>query len=161
VISIYCLARPKRFELLTPRFVDGASMLMVFPFLANRPNIAAMNLNGLLGFCKPQCAMGHRGRSRASGPLKGLSPEAGLGSGFRGTAEMQAGATLAKGNAIADSVILHVAARRRSRCRRVDTAWRETHCRGNSVWGRSRCLMCRVLRHPAGPCESVRQPPSR
>jgi hypothetical protein len=46
------------------------------------------------------------------------------------------------------SVNLYLAARRRSRCPRVDTAWRETHCRGNSVWGRSRCLTCRVPIRP-------------
>jgi hypothetical protein len=48
------LARPKRFELLTPRFVGGPYGLMALPFLANRPVITLLNLKGLRGSCKPK-----------------------------------------------------------------------------------------------------------
>jgi hypothetical protein len=37
IILEICLARPKRFELLTPRFVGRPSDLMALPFPANRP----------------------------------------------------------------------------------------------------------------------------
>ena len=62
---------------------------------------------------------------------------------------------------VTDRVILCAAARRHSRCRCVDTAWRQTHCRGNSGSDRSHCPTCRGMHHPVGPYESVRQPPSR
>jgi hypothetical protein len=32
-------------------------MLRAFPFLANRPFLAPLNLNGLRGFCKPECGV--------------------------------------------------------------------------------------------------------
>jgi hypothetical protein len=49
-------------------------MLMAFPFLANQPIIAAMNLNGLLGFCKPQCAIGPPWKKPRKWSAKGPLP---------------------------------------------------------------------------------------
>ena len=54
-------------------------MLMAFPFLANRPVIAPLNLNGLLGFCKPQCAIGPPWKKPRKWCAKGLSSEAAIG----------------------------------------------------------------------------------
>ena len=74
-------------------------MLMAFPFLANRPIIVAMNLNGLLGFCKPQCAIGPPWKKPRKWSAKGPLPEAAIGR-LSGTAEMHAGAASAESNAI-------------------------------------------------------------
>jgi hypothetical protein len=54
-------------------------MLVAFPFPANRPFIAAMNLNGLIGFCKPQYGIGPPWKKPRKWSAKGPLPEAGLG----------------------------------------------------------------------------------
>jgi hypothetical protein len=54
-------------------------MLMAFPFFANRPFIAPLNLNGLLGFCKPQCAIGPPWKKPRKWSAKGPLPEAAIG----------------------------------------------------------------------------------
>jgi hypothetical protein len=58
----------------TPRFVGGPADLIALPFLANRPVIAPLNLNGLRCFCKPETlASPPRMTTRRSGSAKGVS----------------------------------------------------------------------------------------
>ena len=57
-------------------------MLTVFPFPANRPIIAAINLNGLLGFCKPQCGIGPPWKKPRKWSAKGPLPGDWSGSAF-------------------------------------------------------------------------------
>ena len=52
--SLILLARPEGFEPPAPRFVGGSFTLIALHFLANRPFIAPLNLNGLRCFCKPE-----------------------------------------------------------------------------------------------------------
>jgi hypothetical protein len=73
-------------------------MLMAFPFFANRPFIAPLNLNGLRCFCKPQCVIGPPWKKPRKWSAKGPLPEAALEVGFRGTPEMHACAASAESN---------------------------------------------------------------
>jgi hypothetical protein len=65
----------------------GFFMLMAFPFLANRPFIPPLNLNGLRCFCKPEICVRPLGRSfhrrHTSGNIKSIGAASGERGGLR------------------------------------------------------------------------------